>query len=215
MPHLTASDLAKELDSSDRSLTWSQTHQLASYLDLLVTWNARMNLVGPGDWPTLYRTLILDSLQLADCLETLPLPSEPVCLDIGAGAGIPGLPLRLVWPAGTYKLIEPRSKRATFLRFAIASLGLERTQVIESRAEEVPIPGNGADLLLSRAFCPWEEFLDRFGYLLGPDGLVLFFSNEPWPPGRLCPDGWRMTIEHPYQTHQGHERYFWFFSPRT
>jgi 16S rRNA (guanine527-N7)-methyltransferase len=215
MHDLTVSAVAEEIERHFRPLGYSEAASLTHYLQLLLAWNRKMNLVGPQDWRTICRSLILDSLHLTDCLASLPLPREPSCLDIGSGAGLPGVPLRILWSAGSYLLVEPRSKRATFLRYAISSLGLERTQVAEIRVEDLPKSHGGADLLLSRAFRSWQEILSTLGHLIGSRGLVLIFSNTSWENVAACPEGWQLQRQLSYTVDKDRQRYFWFFSPMT
>jgi 16S rRNA (guanine527-N7)-methyltransferase len=89
---------------------------LCAYLDLLRKWKKVANLTGPGNWPEILGKLVLDSFHLASFLDSLALPPDALCLDLGAGAGLPGLPLRMLRPIGRHVLVEMREKRALFLR---------------------------------------------------------------------------------------------------
>jgi len=73
---------------------------LGVYLELLMHWNRAMNLVGARTWQDAARTLVVDSLRFAPFLEGLPLSASPLCWDPGAGARLPGIPLRLLWNRG-------------------------------------------------------------------------------------------------------------------
>jgi 16S rRNA (guanine527-N7)-methyltransferase len=73
-----------------RSVEPEQGALLAAYLDQLVKWNRKMNLVGKSDWRSVFDTLVVDSLFLADFLAGMNLPDRPLCLDFGAGAGLAG-----------------------------------------------------------------------------------------------------------------------------
>jgi 16S rRNA (guanine527-N7)-methyltransferase len=160
-----------------RTLTEDQAGLLAVYLGLLVKWNSRMNLVGPSNWPEILETLIQDSWHLADLLAGLdPQPSDT--LDLGAGAGLPGIPLRVFWDAGDYWLVEPRQKRALFMEQAVAHMRLPRTRVICGRMEALPGERRRAGLIVSRAFMPWRKLLDEVRGYLAPGGRVLVMSNE-------------------------------------
>ncbi|GFK95003.1 Ribosomal RNA small subunit methyltransferase G [Fundidesulfovibrio magnetotacticus] len=207
-----ARSLGRELDSG-------QAGGLAAYLGLLQTWNARTNLVGPRRWPEMLTELAADSWWLADLLADLQasgaLPADPVSLDFGAGAGIPGIPLRLFWGAGRYVLVEPRAKRAGFLRQCTAMLRLKETEVFEGRAEALR---READLCLSRAFMPWRDFLElAAGYgRKGAEGgarapLAVVFANDP-EPGGDSPAGYGPALVREYHR-TGGTGYFWVFSP--
>jgi 16S rRNA (guanine527-N7)-methyltransferase len=177
---------------------------LTAYLALLMQWNAAINLVGPSHWETALHTLIADSFFLADFLAALPLPAHPQCWDVGAGAGLPGIPLRMVWREGDYTMVEAREKRALFLRTALACCGLERTYVKRGRAEHV-LPAAGADLLLSRAFMPWREMLSLASSRLTEKGLVVLLLSDPLPS---VPTGWTTSASRGYAC-AGHRRCFW------
>ncbi|SMP53311.1 16S rRNA m(7)G-527 methyltransferase [Desulfonatronum zhilinae] len=201
-----------------RTLTTEQALGLSRYLGLLLQWNQRMNLVGPGDWRTVLTDLVADSWLLADFLDTLPLlknapnsptgnqPKKPLAVDLGAGAGLPGLPLRLFWPQGTYHLVEIRRKRTAFLLQAVAAMGLRRTMVRPERAEQALPALAPVDLCLSRAFLPWPRLLELVRPWLAPKGLVLIMANET-PPEPL-PEGWSLQAARGYPSGDKN-RYFW------
>ncbi|HDQ40421.1 MAG TPA: 16S rRNA (guanine(527)-N(7))-methyltransferase RsmG [Desulfonatronum sp.] len=158
-----ASRIIRLCEKLDRPLTKDQALGLDRYLQMLLKWNKRVNLVGPGSWQTILADLVADSWQLADYLETLPLPEAPRTADLGAGAGLPGIPLRLFWTAGDYHLVEIRQKRSAFLLQAVSALGLQRTFVRLQRAEQALPALAPVELCLSRAFMPWPRpsFPDR------------------------------------------------------
>ena len=197
-----------------RTLTKEQAQGLSRYLCLLLQWNQRMNLVGPGDWRTVLTDLVADSWLLADFLDSLPRlknatdshPKNPLTVDLGAGAGLPGLPLRLFWPQGTYHLVEIRRKRTAFLLQAVAAMGLRRTVVRPERAEQALPALAPIDLCLSRAFLPWPQLLELVRPWLAPEGLVLIMANEA--PPNAFPVGWSLQAVRNYPS--GHKtRYFW------
>jgi len=155
---------------------------LAVYLDLLMHRNRAVNLVGTRTWQDSLRRLVLDSLYLGPFLARLPLPAAPLCWDPGAGAGLPGIPLRLVWDRGEYWMIEAREKRALFLSTVLARLSLPGTHVYRGRLEHFmaghPAGQAPVDLVLSRAFMPWRDFLTLIGPRLEPSGSVVLLLNE-------------------------------------
>lgn len=158
-----------------------QARVLAYYLTLLVKWNKSMNLVGPQSWEQVFHSLIIDSLHLADFIDSLDLPAAPVTLDLGAGAGLPGIPLRSLWQAGDYRLVESREKRCIFMRTALRMMKLPRTDVFQGRAEKIPAETLPADLILSKAFMPWKELLDFVKPMLAEQGRIVILSNDPAP----------------------------------
>jgi len=196
------------------ALSQEQARQMAFYLQMLMRWNASMNLVGPKDWTTVCTDLVTDSLHLAALLPELGLTGECLSVDVGAGAGLPGIPLRICWTGGEYLMLEPRQKRAVFLQTLLASLKLPGTTVRRLSAEALAGSlDRKADLVLSRGVRPWREFLTLAGPLLKNNGSVLVFSNQCWPVNAAVPPGWTPPDERPYVTAKGATRYFWLFSP--
>ncbi len=179
---------------------------LAVYLGLLMRWNAVMNLVGAGDWVEALENLAADSFHLAGYMDSLELPPDPVTWDLGAGAGLPGIPLRLLWKKGAYWMVESREKRALFLQTALARLALPRTSVARARAEEFFRASDKADCIVSRAFMPWRDLLALVPDQMRPAGKVVFLTLEPGP-GPL-PDGWRAHAPRGYVCNR-QKRYFW------
>ncbi len=203
-------EVAAEAEALGRRLTPPQAGKMAQYLGQLVKWNKSMNLVGPKDWKTIFSTLIVDSLYLADALESLDINKEAVTLDLGAGAGLPGIPLRMIWQRGDYHLVEVREKRAVFMRSALAGLRLPRTMVFRGRAEEESLPL--ADLIISRAFMPWRDLLDFVEEMLKPRTIVTILANDAPPQAEELPPGWKLKSGSSYPV-DGKQRYFWFLSP--
>ena len=180
-----------------QDLAMDQAVPLAAYLDLLVRWNRRMNLVGARTWQEA-ALLALDSLPLARLLDRLPLPAAPCVWDLGAGAGLPGIPLRCVWKRGVWHLVEAREKRALFLRQAVFALKLEATKVFMGRAEAFMAREGACDCLVSRAFMPWERLLAFAGPRVASGGFAVFMRNESLA-GAPLPEGWRLHAEAAYE----------------
>ncbi|KAF0232689.1 MAG: hypothetical protein FD177_2286 [Desulfovibrionaceae bacterium] len=210
----TPENVARAALALGREQTPEQAAGLAAYLGLLESWNRKTNLVGPRAWPEMLSELVADSWHLADLLESLDLPDDCVTFDFGAGAGIPGLPLRVFWKTGRYVMIEPRAKRAGFLRQCAAMMRLTGTEVFEGRAEDVR---EKADVCLSRAFQPWREFLEtsrlflRAGADCGRKSAVVVFSNEAQPEAAV-PEGFGAAAVTTYPS-RGKTGYFWVFPP--
>lgn len=157
-----------------------QAEQLAGYVNLLMQWNKVMNLVGVRHWRDALEELIIDSLYLARFLQDTVLPDlsrELEIWDLGAGAGLPGIPLRIVWDKGNYWLVESRDKRTIFLSTVLARFPLAHTQVFRGRAEQF-MQNKKADLIVSRAFMPWKELLAFVLEHLNPGGRIVFLTHE-------------------------------------
>lgn len=172
----SASDLARALARLNLSCPAAACENLAVYLSMLMRWNARMNLVGARTWQDATEDLLADCLRLADFLKTLPLTDSPLCWDPGAGAGLPGIPLRCVWQDGSYHMVDVRSKRTLFLAQVLGTIDLPRTYVHNADIERF-MQGKKADLVVSRAFLPWEKVLALVADHLTGQGLVVFMSR--------------------------------------
>jgi 16S rRNA (guanine527-N7)-methyltransferase len=140
--------------------------QLSAYLDLLLRWNARMNLTAVRESEQIVSRHFGESLFTARVL--LPERQAGTLADIGSGAGFPGIPIRL-WSAATrVTLIESQGKKATFLREVIRTLKLD-AEVFHGRAEDW---GKAADLVTLRAVEKFESVLPVAAELVAPAGSV-------------------------------------------
>ena len=159
------------------AVTEEQAASLRSYLELLLKWNAKINLTAASNWKDAMRGLIADSFHLAGFIENLQLDEAPECWDLGAGGGLPGIPLRILWQKGSYHLVELREKRALFLQTALALIKLPATFAHRADAgkfmeKQLHLHGP-ANLILSRAFMPWNELLPYTAPYLAPEGALL------------------------------------------
>jgi 16S rRNA (guanine(527)-N(7))-methyltransferase RsmG len=162
---------------------------LRAYLALLLKWNARINLVARGDPEAIWRRHVLDSLQL---VPLMPAGAGPV-IDLGSGAGLPGLVLAAATGCEMH-LIESDRRKSAFLIEAARSLGLAQVTVHQTRIEEtVPPP---AALVTARALAPLPVLLAHAHRLLAPGGVGLF------PKGKTAEDeltaatpDWHMRVE--------------------
>lgn len=154
-------DLTRLVAAAGADLPAAAAEPLAVYLEMLCRWNAAMNLTGARTWQEAVTRLAVDSFHLAAFLDSLSLPAEPLSWDLGSGAGLPGIPLRLVWTRGAYYLVEVREKRALFLSSVLSRLQLPATHVFRGSVEHF-FQGQHcpADCIVSRAFMPWRNLLD-------------------------------------------------------
>jgi 16S rRNA (guanine(527)-N(7))-methyltransferase RsmG len=149
------------------------TEKLRAFVDLLLRWNRRINLVSAKSAEDVWRRHVSDSLQL---LPLLP-PGSTSLLDIGSGAGFPGLVLAMA-TGSEVSLVEADKRKAAFLADASARLGLTAVKVHAERIEDAALPK--ARLLTARALAPLPELLRYAHTLLSPDGTALF------PKGRAA-----------------------------
>ncbi len=212
---LTPQNVVLAASKLGRDLSPAQAEGLAAYLEILIKWNAAVNLVGPHDWREILETLVADSWHLADFLRELEpglgLRQGPRTLDIGAGAGLPGIPLRLFWDSGSYCMVEANQKKAAFLQFALSRISLARTFVLPVRVEHLGPEFVPAEIILSRAFCPWPDFLKLSRDRIKERGLCLIFANTLPPEEAFDVPGWNLAKVRPYPVAEKN-RYFWAFT---
>ena len=116
-------------------LTPAQTADFQTYYELLIEWNNRFNLTAIIDYHDVQVKHFLDSLTVASALPaTIPVGFK--LIDIGSGAGFPGLPLKIVFPQIEITLLEATGKKAEFLKYVAQALKLERVSIVTSRAED-------------------------------------------------------------------------------
>jgi 16S rRNA (guanine527-N7)-methyltransferase len=142
--------------------------QLVSYLDLLVKWNGKVNLTSEKTPSEILHRHIFDSLQYARVIS----PNDNI-MDIGSGAGFPGVPLKIVYPSLALTLVESQRKRCSFLEAVVFNLALKNTRVVNERAEKIsPTPRVGVVVL--RAVSDIKTCLDlAVSFLLKGGKVVL------------------------------------------
>jgi 16S rRNA (guanine527-N7)-methyltransferase len=149
--------------------------QLARYLELLLKWNARMNLTAIREPEEVVRRHFGESLFAAQHLNALGDPCETL-LDFGSGAGFPGIPIQLFHPRLNVTLAESQNKKATFLRETIRTLGL-KTLVWADRVEAIP-PGRRFDVVTLRAVDNMPEAIAAAVPRVGDRMLLLTTSGQ-------------------------------------
>lgn len=205
----TTQALRERADRAGLALAEEALSPLAEYLSLLMQWNRVMNLVGTRTWKDTFDTLIVDSIHLSAFLaQQADLPAEPLCWDLGSGAGLPGIPLRMLWQSGDYWMVEAREKRALFISTVLARIPLPRTHIFRGRVEGFMAgpPPRTADLVISRAFMPWPSLLDLVGQNLRDQGQVILLLRDPVSPAEL-PPCWKLNRSYAY-TAGPVQRYF-------
>jgi 16S rRNA (guanine527-N7)-methyltransferase len=146
------------------------------YTRELMEWSARLNLTGHRGRREIEIYHYLDSLSL---FQTGHLTPGREILDVGSGAGFPGLPLRIVEPSLGVTLIEASRKKAVFLRHLLRSLGIEDVAVVTGRAEDrAREHGAAYDIVLSRAVAGMEKVCTWSAPLLREGGLFLFQKSR-------------------------------------
>ena len=126
---------------------------LLEYLALLQRWNKAYNLTAVRDPAEMVHRHLLDSLAVA-----AHIPGDAVRLvDVGSGAGLPGVPLALLFPEREFELLDSNGKKTRFLFQVKTELGLANMSVRHSRVEELATGSTAYDVILSRAFASLAE----------------------------------------------------------
>ena len=158
------------------------SESLAEYLRLLVLWTERIDLVAPASEDEHIERHLLDSLAAGYVLQApSPLPYSSTYLDVGSGAGLPGIVIGLMEPELSVMLCVPREKRVVFMREAISKLKLENVAVVCARAEELNSSHvSSLGVVLSRALGN-TELLIQTAARLGAEGcLVAELLGPTW-----------------------------------
>lgn len=167
----------------------SQLERFARYLRLLEKWNHAFNLTAVRDPEDMVVRHVLDSVAAA------PFLSGGSILDVGTGAGLPGIPLAIMAPAQRFTLLDSVGKKVRFLRHVLGELALENCAVVHSRVEAYQ-PESLFDTVVCRAFAATGEFVAQCGRLLAPQGRLLAMKGRD-PERELVglPAGWRGRCE--------------------
>lgn len=149
-------------------------HKIEAYVDLLLTWQAKINLIGPSTVESVWRRHILDALQLLYLMH----PKTEAVADLGSGAGIPGLVLAL---GGNLRadLYESNGKKVVFLREAIRQTKANaRVHQIRLEMLEEHLPVRIPDYVTARALAPLEKLLVWAEPLLKRGAIGLFHKGQ-------------------------------------
>ncbi|MGQ9927336.1 MAG: 16S rRNA (guanine(527)-N(7))-methyltransferase RsmG [Chloroflexaceae bacterium] len=150
----------------------NQLRQFARYADELLAWNAHTNLTAITDRQAIYVRHFLDSLALARFWG----PPPATLVDIGTGAGFPGLPLKILHPPLAVTLVESVGKKTTFLKHLVAVLGLEQVRIVTARVETLghdPGERERYDVATARAVADLRVLAEYALPLLRVGGLLL------------------------------------------
>ena len=163
---------------------------LADYLELLQRWNETYNLTAVRQPEEMVPKHVMDSLSV------LPFVGGGRVLDVGTGAGLPGLVLAAASPGQSFVLLDSSGKKTRFVEHAARRLGLDPVEVVRGRAEEYE-DARGFEFVVSRAFASLEDFIAAAGHLLAPDGrLVAMKGAIPEDELAELPRGWRLLGIH-------------------
>lgn len=164
--------------------------QFAAFVALLAKWNRTYNLTAIRAPARMLTHHVLDSLAV---LTVLALAPGARLLDLGCGAGLPGLPLAVARPDVAVTLLDSSSKKIAFVRQAIGELGLANATAVAARVEAFVAPAP-FDVVISRAFADLAAFVAAARRLLAPGGaLVAMKGRLPGPELAALPRGVRVV----------------------
>lgn len=153
------------------SLNDRQYQQLVGLVELIQKWNRAYNLVGAPDPQTLVTKHLLDCLSIAQFI------GEGPVLDVGSGAGLPGIPLAIAHPDISFVLLDSNGKKTRFMRQVAIELELKNIVVIHSRVQEY-VARTSPRMVLSRAFAPLQEALELLAEQCASGGQVGIMLGE-------------------------------------
>lgn len=145
--------------------------KMLEYVELLCKWNKTYNLTSIRDPKDIVVRHILDSLAI------VPFVQGERVLDVGTGAGLPGIPLALALPQKQFVLLDSNSKKTRFLNFVVISLKIPNVEVIQERVEKYQ-PQQKFDTIITRAFSALNDMIVKTKYLFNPDGTLLAMKGK-------------------------------------
>jgi 16S rRNA (guanine527-N7)-methyltransferase len=168
-----------------RPLTSHELDLFSRYLAILLKWQRSHRLIGSSDETWIVEHLFLDSLLF---LRLLPSTTRTL-VDIGSGAGMPGVPIKIVRSDVEVTLVESRRRRASFLSAVVRELALSQVRVVADRIESrLPEMEGRFDVVVMRCAGDVGEFMPLAGRLLAPQGLVI--ASGPPEPRPLSQGEW-------------------------
>jgi 16S rRNA (guanine527-N7)-methyltransferase len=157
-------------------------------LDELERWNRKFNLTAVRD----RQQMVV--LHIEDSLAAQPLLQGKRILDVGTGAGFPGLPLAIAEPGREFHLVDSNNKKIQFVQHVAALLGLDNVTAVKARGEDYA-PGHRFDTVIARALASLPKLLEIAGHHVGEDGVFIALKGR-YPEEELkeLPDMWRSNV---------------------
>lgn len=163
--------LNEGLNALDLLVTQAQQKKLIAFIALIEKWNKAYNLTAIRNPEQMVRLHLLDSLAIANYIQ------GPKVLDIGTGAGLPGIPLALIYPHYSFVLLDSNSKKTRFVQQAVIELGLKNVTVWHGRIEHYQ-PTIYFNSIVSRAFSSVQSFVSVASERLSSGGVLLAMKGR-------------------------------------
>lgn len=163
--------LVRTLQGLPFTLPQSIDEPLLAYLDLLLRWNRVYNLTSVRDPVTMI------PLHVADSLAVMPYLFGTAILDVGSGAGLPGIPLALACPERRFTLLDSDGKKIRFITQVLYELHIDNAEAVQMRAEEHR-PASGYDTVMARGFAALPALLKTIAPLCAPGACVLALKGR-------------------------------------
>lgn len=164
-------ELIRQLNQNQFNIDDAISKKLIEYIMLLHKWNQVHNLTSIREPFQMLSKHILDSLTISPYLQ------GPRILDVGTGAGLPGIPLALTHPKYHFALLDSNGKKTRFLTHVIQTLMINNVEIISSRVENY-YPENCFNCIVSRAFSQLNEFLYKTQHLCCKNGIFLAMKGQ-------------------------------------
>jgi 16S rRNA (guanine527-N7)-methyltransferase len=163
--------LVSGLEALNLSLSDRQIEQLLDFIKLIEKWNKAYNLTAIRDSAAMVHLHLLDSLAI------VPFIAGQRVIDIGTGAGLPGLVLAIYFPEIEFMLLDSNAKKTRFVQQAILELKLNNVSVCHNRVEQYH-PEKPFDTVITRAFAGLSDIVDLTAHLLSKNGVLLAMKGQ-------------------------------------
>ena len=174
----------------DLDISPTQIKVLSAYCRLVAQWNQAYNLVGARTLPEIASRHILDSLSLSNFLP----PEARRVLDLGTGAGLPGLPLAVIHPDRQFTLLDRNRKKARFVRQAKLDLDLSNIKVVTDEASHYR--GGPFECIMARAVGSLAEVVRSSAHLIAAGGIYLLPKGpDIEQESSELPQGWGIAVQ--------------------
>jgi 16S rRNA (guanine527-N7)-methyltransferase len=182
------SDYAQAILLEHLGLTERQQDQVELYCSLILEWNQKINLVSRKECTP----EVIFGRHILPCLSPILLPEITIkdgdtVIDVGTGAGFPGIPMAILYPHANFLLVDSVHKKLKAVQDMVERLGLENVQILHSRAEDITPPGDGFDWCVGRSVASLPKFCAWMQHLLKPEsGRLLYIIGGHVPESTMA-----------------------------